>query len=110
MGVKNNYMNTIYNSFREIKIPMIEKNTIIEDQPYLSLKLIATDKDYYDINNIIHRIIQYNTIDKKHCNEFKYQLITEIAYNKALRDQLSGYEIFNEWIIMSKNIKFIKTP
>ena len=110
MNIKNNYMNTIYNSFKEIEIPKIKKKTIMEHQPCLLLRQIATDENYYDINDIIHRIIQYNNIDKKHCNEFKYKLIIEIASNKALKDQLSGYEIFKDWIKMSKNIKFVKTP
>ena len=100
------YIDKQKNKLKMIKIPKIPPNTVIVQQPLMLLRQFAQQYDYYDLNDLIKRLIDYDTNNKEYSDEFRLQLVYEIASNISLKEQMKKINLFDEWIAESENITF----
>jgi hypothetical protein len=100
------YIDKQKNKLKMIKIPKIPPNTVIVQQPLMLLRQFAQQHDYYNLNDLIKRLIDYDTNNKEYSDEFRLQLVYEIASNISLKEQMKKINLFDEWIAESENITF----
>ena len=100
------YIDKQKNKLKMIKIPKIPPNTVIVQQQLMLLRQFAQQYDYYDLNDLIKRLIDYDTNNKEYSDEFRLQLVYEIASNISLKEQMKKINLFDEWIAESENITF----
>lgn len=73
----------------------IEPNTFLSEKPHILFRTVADPVNSYNIFDIIKRI-------KCDENNFRENLIKEIALNSTLKRQLSKNKIFTGWVTESK--------